>query len=45
VFGKAHHAWFVSVIDPGGVARYTMSAQLLGYVRQVAGGQVRTRSG
>ena len=44
VFGKAHHAWFVSVIDPGGVARSTVSAQLLGYARQVAEGQVRNRS-
>jgi hypothetical protein len=44
VFNKAHDAWFVSVVDPGGVARYTMSAQLLGYARQVAEGQVRTRS-
>jgi hypothetical protein len=33
VFGKAHHAWFVSVIDPTGVARYTVSAQLRGYAR------------
>ena len=44
VFGKAHNAWFVSVIDPGGVARSTVSAQLLGYARQVAEGQVRNRS-
>jgi hypothetical protein len=44
VFGKAHHASFVSIIDPTGTARYTVSARLLGYARQVAEGQVRTRS-
>jgi hypothetical protein len=44
VFGKAHNAWFCSIIDPTGVARYTLSAQLLGYARQVAETQVRGRS-
>jgi hypothetical protein len=44
VFGKAHSAWFVSVVDPAGTARYTVSAQLLGYARQVAEDQIRTRT-